>query len=63
MPKPRKRKGETTKSYRSRLISHYIREGYPREQAAAIAYSVTGTGRVGRKKKGTTKRTTRRTRR
>jgi len=50
MPKPRKRKGESIESYRSRLIAHYIREGYPKKQAIAIAYSLT-TGKSGKKRK------------
>jgi len=40
MPRPRRRKGESESSYISRLVRHYIHEGYPRKQAIAIAYSV-----------------------
>lgn len=39
MPKPPKRKGETTQERVSRLIRHYIEEGYPQKQAIAIAYN------------------------
>jgi len=63
MPKPRRKRGESTESYRSRLIAHYIREGYPRDQAVAIAYRETGTGRAGRSTKRKTKRKARRERR
>lgn len=40
MPRPQKRKKETWQDYISRLIKHYIEEGYPRNQAIAIAYKV-----------------------
>lgn len=46
MPKPKRKKGEPVSEYRSRLIRHYIKEGYPRDQAAAIAYRQTGTQRA-----------------
>jgi len=50
MPEPKKKQREPLKQYRSRLIAHYIREGYPRDQAAAIAYRKTRTSRVDRRK-------------
>lgn len=40
MPRPQKRKKETWQEYISRLVSHYIHEGYPRKQTIAIAYRV-----------------------
>ncbi len=40
MPTPRKRKDETWREYRNRLIKHYIEYGYPTHQAIAIAYRV-----------------------
>jgi hypothetical protein len=59
MPKPKRKKGERIKDYRSRLIAHYRRTGRPADQAAAIAYRETGTGRAGRTKKRTKRRTRR----
>lgn len=56
MPRPKRKKGESIQKYRSRLIRHYIREGYPQKQAAAIAYRLTGTGRVGKRRKKQKKR-------
>jgi len=53
MPEPQRKQGESESTYRSRLIRHYIRRGYPREQAAAIAYSRT-------RKKRRSRRTSRR---
>ncbi len=41
MPKPRKKKGESSSEYRQKLVKHYIKEGYPQKQAVAIAYSET----------------------
>ena len=47
MPEPKRSGKESLKSYRSRLIGHYREKGYPdgHGQAAAIAYSKTGTSR------------------
>ncbi len=51
MPRPRRRKGESDQSYISRLIRHYRHEGYPQEQAIAIAYSVAERSKKKRRKK------------
>lgn len=49
MPLPSRKKGESSKDYRSRIISTEIKHGKPKDQAVAIAYSKTGGGK---KKKG-----------
>jgi len=49
MPEPQRKQGEPEDSYRSRLIRHYINRGYPRDQAAAIAYSRTRKKRRSRR--------------
>lgn len=41
MPGPKRKKGERMEHFRSRLIRHYVKEGYPGKQAAAIAYRMT----------------------
>ena len=51
MPEPQRGKGESTGDYRSRLIRHYTKKGRDPEQAQAIGYSITGTGRQNRKPK------------
>lgn len=48
MPIPTRKKGESAKDYRSRVISTEIKHGKEPKVAAAIAYSKTGGG----KKKG-----------
>lgn len=40
MPRPRKKRDESWKSYINRLTKHYIEEGYPPKQAYAIANSI-----------------------
>lgn len=39
MPVPKPKKGEKSQAYISRLISFFRKEGYPQEQAIAMAYS------------------------
>lgn len=39
MPEPRRKKGESDSSYRSRLVKHYKDKGRPTDQAVAIAHS------------------------
>lgn len=51
MPRPRRRKGEKFHERVSRLVRHYIHEGYPHKQAIAIAYSVAERERRKKKKK------------
>lgn len=57
MPRPKKRKGESFQQRVSRLVSYYRHEGYPQEQAVAIAYSV---ARKERRTKRKNRRTSRR---
>jgi len=59
MPIPKRRKGERVEDWRSRIIRQEIRSGRSPAQASAIAYSITGTGRAGKR----TKRKTRKTKR
>ncbi len=53
MPVPRRMAGEKIEEYRDRLIKFFIDEGRSREQAVAIAYSITGSKKklLGKSKK------------
>ncbi|MEM5861281.1 MAG: hypothetical protein QXJ20_02710 [Candidatus Aenigmatarchaeota archaeon] len=62
MPRPKRRKGEKFHERVSRLVRHYIHEGYPQRQAIAIAYSIARRER-GIKDKRTKRKTKRRTKR
>lgn len=57
MPRPKKRKKESFQQRVSRFVRHYRHEGYPQEQAVAIAYSV---ARKERRTKRKSRRTSRR---
>ena len=32
MPKPKRKKGESSSEYRQKLVKHYVKEGYPQKQ-------------------------------